>query len=89
MNFSDDFPTLLSRTELAIKEFKAKRLAEETSEVINPPPSPATDGRDCSSDGDDPKGGDENGGNKYSTGRRLTTYDDSFFECEEDKMDSI
>ncbi|KAK6623924.1 hypothetical protein RUM44_010780 [Polyplax serrata] len=46
----DDFPTLLSQTENAIKEFKAKRMAEESSEVINPPPSPATDGKDGNSD---------------------------------------
>ncbi|EEB19860.1 RNA U small nuclear RNA export adapter protein, putative [Pediculus humanus corporis] len=77
----DDFPTLLSRTELVIKEFKAKRLAEESSEVVNPPPSPATDGRDFSSDGEEHKVG-----NNVRMENKLTAYDDNLFDCEENNM---
>lgn len=62
-------PTLLTRTELQIQQ---QHKHCENDGVTNPPPSPATDGRENSSDGV-PELGEQLGS------RQLTVYNDADF----------
>lgn len=62
-------------------------MAEESGEVKNPPPSPATDGRDNSSDGEEQKCSNDGLSGESSGRRNLTVYDDNPFEGGEDSMD--
>jgi hypothetical protein len=62
-------PTLLTRTELQIQQ---QHKHCETDGVTNPPPSPATDGRENSSDGV-PELSEQLGN------RQLTVYNDADF----------
>jgi hypothetical protein len=62
-------PTLLTRTELQIQQ---QHKHCETDGVTNPPPSPATDGRENSSDGV-PELSEQLGS------RQLTVYNDADF----------
>jgi phosphorylated adapter RNA export protein len=73
-----DLPTLLTRSELQIQQ---RHKHCETDGVINPPPSPATDGRENSSDGV-PELSEQLGS------RQLTAYTDAdFLDVACDNMD--
>jgi phosphorylated adapter RNA export protein len=73
-----DLPTLLTRSELQIQQ---RRKHCETDGVTNPPPSPATDGRENSSDGVPEL-------NEHLGNRQLTAYTDAdFLDLTCDNMD--
>ena len=71
-----DLPALLNRAELQMEQHNKHIETDGEAAVTNPPPSPATDGRENSSDGV-PELSD----------RQLNSYDDDFIDTTCDNMD--
>ncbi|CAH1363729.1 hypothetical protein MTP99_000065 [Tenebrio molitor] len=69
-------PDLLTRAELLAKENNRVRKETDERDVINPPPTPETDGHENSGDGMD----GVNGMDSFDNRRKYESYDDDFLD---------